>query len=89
MSMSRRSAISIVVFALLGVFVGLGLWFQSREVAPGQAANSAAVNVTSGEDRGPGTLREALFIAASADGEATISLQVPKITIATSKPRPA
>ncbi len=86
MSMSRRSAISIVVFALLGVFVGLGLWFQSREVAPGQAANSAAVNVTSGEDRGPGTLREALFIAASADGEATISLQVPKITIATVLP---
>lgn len=86
MSMSRRSAISIVVFALLGVFVALGLWFQSREVTPGQAANSAAVNVTSGEDRGPGTLREALFIAASADGEATISLQVPKITIATALP---
>lgn len=86
MSMSRRSAISIVVFALLGVFVALGLWFQSREVTPGQAANSAAVNVTSGEDRGPGTLREALFIAASADGEATISLQVPKVTIATALP---
>lgn len=86
MAMSRRSAVSIVVFVLLGVFVGLGLWYQSREVEPGQASNSAAVNVTSGEDRGPGTLREALFIAASADGEATISLQVPKIALATALP---
>jgi parallel beta-helix repeat protein len=84
--MSRRAAVSIIVFVLLGIFVGLGLWYQSREVEPGQAANSAAVNVTSGEDRGPGTLREALFIAASADGEATITLTVPKITLATTLP---
>src|SRR5687767_3991813 len=86
MAVSRRSTISIVVFVLLGVFVTLGYWYESRQVQPGQAANSPAVNVTSGSDRGPGTLREALFIAAAADGEVTISMTVPKITLATALP---
>jgi len=86
MRISRRSAVSIGVFALLGVFVVLGYWYESRQVAPGQAADSAVINVTNGGDRGPGSLREALFIAASADGEATISVRVPKITIATVLP---
>jgi parallel beta-helix repeat protein len=86
MPISRRSIISIGVFALLGVFVALGYWYQSRQVAPGEAANSAPVNVTSGSDRGPGSLREALFIAAAADGEVTISVQVPKIKLGTTLP---
>lgn len=83
---SRRATISIVVFVLLGAFVALGYWYESRQVQPGQAANSPAVTVTSGSDRGPGTLREALFIAAAADGEVTISVSVPKITLATALP---
>lgn len=86
MAISRRSTISIVVFVLLGAFAALGYWYESRKVQPGQAANSPAVNVTSGNDRGPGTLREALFIAAAADGEVTISMRVPKITLATTLP---
>lgn len=86
MRVSRRSVVSIIVFALLGVFASLGYWYQSRQVAPGQASDSAAVNVTNGGDRGPGTLREALFIAAAAHGEATISIRVPKITLATPLP---
>jgi parallel beta-helix repeat protein len=86
MPISRRSAVSIGVFALLGVFLALGLWYESRQAKPGQAADRAVINVTSGADRGPGTLREALFIAASAQGEATISVRVPKITLATALP---
>ena len=86
MPVSRRSTISIVVFVLLGAFVALGYWYESRQVQPGQAANSPAVSVTSGSDRGPGTLREALFIAAAADGEVTISMKVPTITLATALP---
>lgn len=86
MPISRRSAVSIGVFALLGVFVLLGFWYESRQVKPGQAADAATINVTSGNDRGPGTLREALFIAAAAQGEATISVKVPKVTIATVLP---
>jgi parallel beta-helix repeat protein len=86
MSISRRSIISVSVLVLLGVFVALGYWYESRQVKPGQAATSAAVNVTNGGDRGQGTLREALFIAAAAEGEAAISIQVPKITLATALP---
>ena len=86
MAVSRRSTISIVVFVLLGAFVALGYWYEQRQVQPGQAANSPAVSVTSGSDRGPGTLREALFIAAAADGEVTITMKVPTITLATALP---
>ncbi len=86
MPFSRRSAISVAVFALLIVFVALGFWYESRQVAPGQASDSAPVEVTNGSDRGPGSLREALFIAASADGEVTISVQVPKIELASTLP---
>jgi parallel beta-helix repeat protein len=86
MPISRRSAVSIGVFALLGVFVALGFWYESKQVKPGRAAEAATINVTSGNDRGPGTLREALFIASAAQGEATISIKVPKVTIATVLP---
>lgn len=86
MSVSRRSVVSIIVFALLGIFVALGYWYESREAEPGQAATDTSIAVTSGNDRGAGTLREALFIAAAADGEATISLRVPRIALATTLP---
>jgi len=86
MTISRRSVVSIAVFVILGVFVALGYWYETQHVKPGQTTNSTAVNVTNGGDRGPGTLREALFIAAAADNEATISVQVPKITLETALP---
>jgi hypothetical protein len=82
----RRAAVSIAVFAVLGVFVLLGFWYQSHQAKPGQASDSAVVTVTSGEDRGAGTLREALFIAAAAHGEATVSVRVPTINLATPLP---
>ena len=86
MPVSRRSVISIAVFAIVGVFVALGIWYESREAAPGQASDTAIVEVTNGDDRGAGSLREALFIAAAAEGPVTISIQVPKITIASTLP---
>jgi parallel beta-helix repeat protein len=86
MPLSRRSAVSIVVFVLLGVFVGLGYWYESRKVTPGQAANAQSIDVTSAEDRGPGSLREAIFKATAATTDVTISLQVPKITLGSALP---
>ncbi|MFL6576252.1 MAG: nitrous oxide reductase family maturation protein NosD [Povalibacter sp.] len=86
MAFSRRSAISVCVLVVLGVVAALAYWHQSQQKKPGQAADSAAINVTSGEDRGPGSLREALFIAASAHGEASITVQVPKVTLRTPLP---
>jgi parallel beta-helix repeat protein len=86
MPVSRRSTISIAVFVLLGAFVAVGYWYESRQVQPGKASKAQTVHVTSGGDRGPGSLREALFIAAASPDEITISLRVPKITLATTLP---
>jgi hypothetical protein len=86
MSVNRRAALSIVVLLVLGVFVGIGYWYESRKAVPRQAGDTATIAVTSGADRGAGTLREALFIAAAAKGRSTISVRVPKITLATALP---
>jgi parallel beta-helix repeat protein len=86
MPLSRRSIVSIVVFVLLAVFVGLGYWYQSHKVKPGQVASNTTLEVTTGNDRGPGSLREAIFKATAATSEVTIALQVPKITLATALP---
>ncbi len=86
MSISRRSVVSICVFAVLAAFVALGYWYEARHTVSQRAADTAGVDVTSGADRGAGTLREALFIAAAADGEATIYVRVPKITLETALP---
>jgi parallel beta-helix repeat protein len=86
MAVNRRAVLSVVVLLLLGVFVGIGFWYESRKVAPNQAEDSAPIAVTNGGDRGPGSLREALFIAAAAKGHSTISISVPKITLATALP---
>lgn len=86
MPLSRRSTVSIVVFVLLAVFVGLGYWYEAHKVTPGQTANTTTIDVTSGDDRGPGSLREALFKATAAPTEVTIALKVPKVTLATALP---
>jgi hypothetical protein len=86
MRISRRLALAVGVFLLLAIFVVLGRWYQAQRSSPGQSASSIAVNVTNGGDRGPGTLREALFIVAAADGKASISIQVPRIAVETALP---
>jgi nitrous oxidase accessory protein NosD len=86
MAVNRRAVLSIAVILVLGVFVGIGYWYESRQAAPSQAADTATIVVTSGADRGDGTLREALFIAAAAKGSSTISLRVATIKLETALP---
>ncbi len=86
MRVSRRSALAIAIFVLLGIGAAVGGWYESRRSAPGQPASSVVVNVTNGGDRGPGTLREALFIVAAAEHKAVISIQVPRIALETALP---
>lgn len=83
---SRRAILSVVVLLVLGVFVGIGFWQKSQRVAPSESEVTAAIAVTSGADRGAGSLREALFIAAAAKGGSTIAIRVPKISLATALP---
>jgi parallel beta-helix repeat protein len=87
MATRRRSAIAIGVFVLLAVVVALGHWYEKVRVQPGRTSEkSITVHVTNAGDRGPGTLREALFIVAGATGPRTISIEIPTIRLETALP---
>ena len=65
----------------------LGWWYQARQQpTAGQPAGTLTVEVTSAADRGPGTLREALFIVAAATGKADVLLKVKSIAPETPLP---
>jgi parallel beta-helix repeat protein len=86
MDIRRRSMVAIGVFVLLGGVVALGTWYDRQRVAPRTAEQAVTVHVTNGGDRGPGTLREALFIVAGATAPTTISLEVPTVKLETALP---
>jgi Right handed beta helix region len=86
---STRSRIgaAVAVLVALGILAALGFWYQSQQAATGRpTAGDLAVSVTSSDDRGPGTLREALFVVASAPGKAIISVKVRRVAIQTPLP---
>src|SRR6184192_1938285 len=81
MSTKQRIAVALGVFALLGVLAFLGWSYETKRAAPGPAAGAVTVDVTSPGDSGYGTLREALFIAAAAKGQATVVIRTKTITL--------
>jgi parallel beta-helix repeat protein len=78
--------VAIGMLVVLGAGVFASRWYEGVRATPHIRPDSTTVNVTNGADRGPGTLREALFIAAAATGRATISIGVPKIVLETPLP---
>jgi parallel beta-helix repeat protein len=87
MAITRRSKVAVGVFVVLGVLVGLGHWYETQRAHPQRTtAKNVLVHVTNAGDRGPGTLREALFIVAAATGPTTISIEVPRINLETALP---
>jgi parallel beta-helix repeat protein len=78
--------VAIGVLVVLGAVAAGGWWYQSTHAQPGQTTKGVTAIVTSGSDRGPGSLREALFVVASAKEPATISIQVPRIVLETVLP---
>lgn len=87
MRISRRYVVAIGVLLLLGVFALLARWYETTRPQPGEiAASTTEVRVTNGSDRGPGSLREALFIAAAAGDKPTILIRVSKITLESALP---
>lgn len=87
MAIERRSMIAAGVFVLLAVLVAAGRWYETHRARPQRAADKTVlVHVTNAGDRGPGTLREALFIAAAGTGSSTVSLEVPTIELETALP---
>jgi parallel beta-helix repeat protein len=87
MAIRGRSIVAIGVFALLVGLAALGRWYQTQR-APIQRTTekTVPVHVTNAGDRGPGTLREALFLVAGATGPTSISIEVPKISLETALP---
>lgn len=87
MAIKRRSMVAVGVFLLLGVLVAVGNWYEKQRARPQHTTEKTVlVHVTNAGDRGPGTLREALFIVAGATGPTNISVEVPKIELETALP---
>lgn len=87
MRMSPRIAVRLAVLLLLGVFMLLARWREgTRGESASATAGSVSVAVTSGADRGAGSLREALFLVAGVRGNATILIRVREITVETALP---
>jgi len=88
MAIRGRSILAIVVFVMLGGVVAVGSWYETqraKQPAPAMG-KSVLVHVTNAGDRGPGTLREALFLVAGATGPTSISIEVPTIKLETALP---
>jgi parallel beta-helix repeat protein len=87
MAVRRRSVIAMGVFVLLAIVVVAGHWYETQRVQPGRTTEKMLTqHVTNAGDRGPGTLREALFVVASATAATTISIEVPAIKLETALP---
>jgi parallel beta-helix repeat protein len=86
MSAKQRSAVSLAVLVVLAAFVLAGRWYATHRSTPALTATTLTVNVTSADDRGPGTLREALFTADTAPSAANIVIQVSSIVLASALP---
>jgi parallel beta-helix repeat protein len=86
MAVGRRSILAIGVVVVLGAVVVLGRWYDAQRVKPTTADKTATLHVTNAGDRGPGTLREALFVLAGETLPTTILLEIPEIKIETALP---
>src|ERR1700676_1277026 len=83
----RRSMVAVGVFILLGLMAPAGHCYETQRTRPQRTAEKTVlVHVTNAGDRGPGTLREALFIVAAAGDPTTIPIEVPKIDLETALP---
>jgi hypothetical protein len=88
MRISARFALAIVLFVvLIGFAVFASRLYQQRNLSQeATTAKKEEVSVTSGDDRGPGSLREALFVAAASHGKPSVVIRVPAITLETALP---
>ncbi|MGH8328380.1 MAG: right-handed parallel beta-helix repeat-containing protein, partial [Steroidobacteraceae bacterium] len=86
MRLSLRLVIAIAVFFAVAALVIIGQQYEARRAGHESLSNTVSLSVTNGADRGPGTLREALFLAATSPGPTRISLEVASISLATPLP---
>lgn len=86
--MNAKQQITVAVVTVLLVAVVALLSWSQRGTRPGAgvAGDELSVSVTSPDDMGPGSLREALYIAASAKGPASVRIVTRKLTLKTALP---
>ena len=79
---------AVITAAVLAVIALVSWWYHWAHPLAGRslASGDVSVSVTSPDDLGPGSLREALFIAASARGNASVLLVTRKVTLKTALP---
>jgi len=85
---NAKQKISVAVATVLLVaVVALASWsYRPAHPGAGTGSDDVSVSVTSPEDMGPGSLREALYIAASAKGRASVRIVTRKVTLKTALP---
>jgi parallel beta-helix repeat protein len=83
-----RAVLAVCLLLVLGGIVAGARWYdlqRAKRPAP-STEKSVVAHVTNAGDRGPGSLREAIFLAAGATGPTTISIEVPTIKLETALP---
>ena len=86
MAIRRRSIISAVALVMLGGFVMWAHWYAQRRARPLLHPAVLMLTVTQGSDGGPGSLREALFSADTANAASEIAIAVNHITLDSALP---
>ena len=86
MRSERRIGVAIGVLVVLAGAAAAVWWYQLGRSAPAAGAPEVTAIVSNGNDRGSGSLREALFVVASAKDPATISIQTARIALETALP---
>ena len=86
MRSGSRIGVAVGVLVVLGAVAGAGWWYQHTHAVTAPREREVTAIVSNGNDRGPGSLREALFVVASAKESATISIQTQHIALETALP---
>lgn len=86
MLLDRRNWLPLASLAVLGTLAMLQHWLVDRRPAPTGSRAAHEFLVISSEDKGPGSLREAIFAVDTADGRARIELRTKRIVVTSPLP---
>jgi hypothetical protein len=82
----QQISVAVVTVLLVAVVALVSRSHRATHPEAGLAADEPSVSVTSPDDMGPGSLREALYIAASAKGRASVRIVTRRLTVKTALP---
>jgi hypothetical protein len=77
---------AVVTAAVLGGVALASWWYHAKHPVAGPDSVDVTVSVSSPDDMGPGSLREALFVAASARGRVSVLIETRRVTLKTALP---